>query len=39
MQLSPHMNIADVTEFVDGAEHEARLKGAISFGSFQGEGP
>ncbi len=31
------MNIADVNEFVDGVEHEARLTGSITFGSFAGQ--
>jgi cholesterol oxidase len=31
------MNIADVNEFVDGYEHEAQLKGTITFGQFAGQ--
>ena len=31
------MTIADVNEFVDGYEHQARLKGTITFGEFGGQ--
>jgi len=30
------MTIADINDFVDGADHEARLSGAISFSAFAG---
>jgi cholesterol oxidase len=30
------MTVRDVNEFVDGYEHEAQLKGTISFGNFAG---
>lgn len=33
------MTVADVNEFVDGYEHEAQLKGSITFGSFAGQSP
>ncbi|MEX2262034.1 MAG: GMC family oxidoreductase [Bryobacteraceae bacterium] len=33
------MTIRDLNEFIDGWEHEAALKGTISFGSLAGEGP
>ena len=33
------MTIADVNEFVDGYEHEAQLKGTITFGQFNGQSP
>jgi len=33
------MTIRDVNEFVDGYEHEAQLKGSITFGQFGGQGP
>jgi cholesterol oxidase len=31
--------IRDVNEFVDGYEHEAQIKGTITFGQFEGQGP
>jgi cholesterol oxidase len=31
------MNIADLNEFIEGVEHEARLTGSISFGAFGGQ--
>jgi cholesterol oxidase len=31
--------IRDVNEFVDGYEHEAQIRGNISFGQFDGQGP
>jgi cholesterol oxidase len=31
-----HMDIRDVNEFIDGAAHEAALKGSITFGRFDG---
>lgn len=33
------MTIRDVNEFVDGYEHEAQLKGSITFGQFGGQAP
>src|SRR4051812_30085445 len=33
------MVIRDVNEFVDGYEHEAQLKGTITFGLFEGHTP
>ena len=33
------MIVRDVNEFVDGAAHEATMKGSISFGKFQGDNP
>jgi cholesterol oxidase len=33
------MTVTDVNEFVDGFEHEAQLKGTITFGSFFGQSP
>ncbi len=33
------MTIRDINEFVDGYEHEARLKGSITFGQFAGLSP
>jgi hypothetical protein len=33
------MLVDDVNEFVDGYEHEARLKGTISFAAFEDGGP
>jgi hypothetical protein len=33
------MTVRDVNEFVDGYEHEAQLKGTISFGQFDGQTP
>lgn len=38
-QFQARMTIADVNEFVDGYEHEAQLKGTISFGNFEGNAP
>ena len=36
-QFDVQMTIGDVNEFVDGYEHEAQLKGTISFGQFGGQ--
>jgi hypothetical protein len=33
------MTMRDVNEFVDGYEHEAGIKGTLSFGSFEGVSP
>jgi cholesterol oxidase len=33
------MTIRDLNEFIEGVEHEATLKGAISFDRFEGAGP
>jgi len=33
------MVIRDVNDFVDGYEHEAQIKGTVSFGDFEGQGP
>ena len=33
------MTIGDVNEFVDGYEHEASIKGTMTFGQFEGQGP
>src|SRR5262249_21771735 len=33
------MTVRDVNEFVDGYEHEAQLKGVITFGEFEGQSP
>lgn len=33
------MTVADINEFVDGYEHEASMKGTITFGDFAGEQP
>ena len=33
------MRIADVNDFIEGAEHEAHLEGTIRFGAFEGAGP
>ena len=33
------MTIRDVNEFVDGYEHEASIKGTMTFGEFEGLGP
>jgi hypothetical protein len=38
-KFDAHMVIADVNEFVDGYEHEAQLKGTITFGVFEGHTP
>jgi cholesterol oxidase len=38
-QFDVRMSIADVNEFIDGYEHEAQLKGTISFGQFDGQAP
>jgi cholesterol oxidase len=38
-QFDVRMTIRDVNEFVDGYQHEAQLKGTISFGQFGGQGP
>jgi hypothetical protein len=31
--------VRDVNEFVDGYEHEAGIRGSITFGQFEGQGP
>jgi cholesterol oxidase len=36
--FSVRMTIRDVNEFVDGYEHEAQLKGSITFAQFEGGG-
>ncbi|MCP5118558.1 MAG: hypothetical protein GY953_47705, partial [bacterium] len=33
------MTVADLNEFIEGAAHEARLSGTITFGQFEGSGP
>lgn len=33
------MTVRDLNEFIDGAEHEARASGSISFEQFEGRGP
>jgi len=38
-QFDVAMTVADVNEFMDGYEHEAVLKGTISFGQFGGQAP
>ena len=38
-QFNVKMTIGDVNEFVDGYEHEAQLKGTITFGQFGAQGP
>jgi hypothetical protein len=38
-QFDVRMTIHDVNEFVDGYEHEALLKGTITFGEFGGHAP
>ena len=37
--FSARMVIRDVNEFIDGYEHEAQLKGTITFGLFEGATP
>jgi hypothetical protein len=34
-----HMIIGDMNEFVDGYQHEARIRGTMVFGQFEGIGP
>jgi hypothetical protein len=34
-----HMAVRDLNEFIDGLEHEASMKGTITFGQFEGAGP
>lgn len=36
-KFDAHMVIGDVNEFVDGYEHEAQLKGTITFEQFEGQ--
>jgi cholesterol oxidase len=36
-QFDVRMTVRDVNDFVDGYEHEAQLKGTISFGQFAGQ--
>ncbi len=36
-QFNVRMTVADVNEFIDGYEHEASLKGAITFANFEGQ--
>jgi cholesterol oxidase len=38
-KFNADMVIRDVNEFVDGYEHEAQLKGTITFGQFEGTTP
>ena len=38
-QFNVKMTIGDVNEFVDGYEHEAQLKGTITFGQFGAQAP
>jgi hypothetical protein len=33
------MTVRDLNEFIEGGEHEASMRGTISFDRFQGEGP
>lgn len=33
------MMVRDLNEFIDGTEHEAAIKGTLSFDGFQGNGP
>ena len=37
--FTARMVMRDVNEFVDGYEHEAQIKGTITFGQFEGQGP
>ncbi len=36
-QFDVRITIGDINEFIDGYQHEAQLKGAISFGQFAGQ--
>jgi cholesterol oxidase len=38
-KFNARMVVKDLNEFIDGLEHEAQIKGTISFGRFQGAGP
>jgi cholesterol oxidase len=38
-KFNARMVVKDLNEFVDGLEHEAQIKGTISFSRFQGAGP
>lgn len=38
-QFDVRMTVRDVNEFVDGYQHEAQIKGTISFGQFGGAAP
>ncbi|HEX8091801.1 MAG TPA: hypothetical protein VF762_23310, partial [Blastocatellia bacterium] len=38
-KLNARMVIKDLNEFVDGLEHEAQMRGTISFSRLQGAGP
>jgi hypothetical protein len=38
-KFNVRMTVRDVNEFVDGYEHEAQLKGTITFGQFAGQSP
>lgn len=38
-QFNVTMSIADVNEFIDGYQHEALLRGTITFGQFAGQSP
>ncbi len=33
------MTVEDLNEFIEGAAHEARMSGTVSFGDFEGQGP
>ncbi len=39
IEFRVRMTIRDVNEFINGAAHEARLSGTISFSDFEGAGP
>ena len=39
MNFRVRMTIRDLNEFIEGREHEAQLKGTISFDRFAGRGP
>lgn len=39
LSFNVRMRIADVNDFIEGAEHEAQLEGTIRFSSFEGAGP
>jgi len=38
-QFDARMTVSDVNEFVDGYQHQAQLKGTITFGQFAGNAP
>ena len=37
--FNARMTVRDVNEFIDGYQHEAQIKGSITFGLFEGQGP